>query len=58
MHLKNLKGIQCYENKQKMAQFLKFMFLITFQLSFNEGQFKKKKKIGYFKKLKKFKIKL
>ena len=37
-----------------MAQFLKFMYQITFKLYFNGGQFIKKiLNYGYFKKLKK-----
>ena len=46
-------------DKSKMARFVKFKFLITLKLSFNGGQvYKEYKNFGYFKKLKKFVIKL
>ena len=43
------------QNKPKMAQFLKLMFLIALKLNFNGGQFFTKLSIfGYLKKWKKF----
>ena len=45
-------------NKPKMAQFLKFKFLIILKLNFNGGQFYKNiLNFGYFKKIVNFAVK-